>query len=42
MANRGAPPVEMRDALLASVRTFVSGATPSDDMTVLVLRDRWS
>ena len=42
MANRGAPPVEMRDALLASVRTFVSGATPSDDMTVLVLRYRWS
>ena len=39
-ANRGAPPVGMRDALLASVRTFVSGAMPSDDMTVLVLRYR--
>jgi sigma-B regulation protein RsbU (phosphoserine phosphatase) len=39
-ANRGAPPVEMRDALLASVRSFVSGAMPSDDMTVLVLRYR--
>ncbi len=41
-ANRGAPPVEMREALLASVRAFVSGATPSDDMTVLVLRYRRS
>ncbi len=39
-ANRGAPPVEMREALLASVKTFVSGAMPSDDMTVLVLRYR--
>ena len=39
-ANRGAPPVEMRKALLASVRTFVSGAMPNDDMTVLVLRYR--
>ena len=41
-ANRGASPVEMRDALLASVRSFVSGAMPSDDMTVLVLRYRRS
>jgi sigma-B regulation protein RsbU (phosphoserine phosphatase) len=41
-ANRGAPPVEMREALLASVRSFVSGAMPSDDMTVLVLRYRRS
>jgi sigma-B regulation protein RsbU (phosphoserine phosphatase) len=41
-ANRGAPPVAMREALLASVRAFVSGAMPSDDMTVLVLRYRRS
>jgi serine phosphatase RsbU (regulator of sigma subunit) len=32
----------MRGALLASVRAFVSGATPSDDMTLLVLRHRRS
>ncbi len=37
-AHRGASPVEMREAILASVKTFVSGAMPSDDMTVLVLR----
>ena len=37
-ANRGAPPAAMREALLASVRTFASGALPSDDMTVLILR----
>ena len=41
-ANRGATPAEMRGALLASVRAFVSGATPSDDMTLLVLRHRRS
>jgi phosphoserine phosphatase RsbU/P len=39
-AHRGASPVEMRDALLESVRAFVSGAMPTDDMTVLVLRYR--
>ena len=38
--NRGASPMEMRDALLVSVRAFASGATPIDDMTVLVLRYR--
>jgi sigma-B regulation protein RsbU (phosphoserine phosphatase) len=41
-ANRGASPMEVRDALLVSVRAFVSGATPSDDMTLLVLRYRRS
>ena len=40
--NRGASPMEVRDALLASVRAFVSGAQPTDDMTVLVLRHRRS
>ncbi len=40
--NRGASPMEMRDALLVSVRAFASGATPIDDMTVLVLRYRRS
>jgi serine phosphatase RsbU (regulator of sigma subunit) len=39
-AHRGAPPVEMREAIQASVKTFVAGAMPSDDMTVLVLRYR--
>jgi serine phosphatase RsbU (regulator of sigma subunit) len=34
--------MEVRDALLASVRAFVSGAQPTDDMTVLVLRHRRS
>jgi serine phosphatase RsbU (regulator of sigma subunit) len=40
VAHRGASPVDMREAILASVKTFVSGAMPSDDMTVLVLRYR--
>lgn len=39
-AHRGAFPVEMREAILASVRSFVSGAMPSDDRTMLVLRYR--
>jgi serine phosphatase RsbU (regulator of sigma subunit) len=37
-ANRGAQPAEMREALLASARTFAAGANQSDDMTVLILR----
>jgi sigma-B regulation protein RsbU (phosphoserine phosphatase) len=37
-ANRNAAPAAMREALLASVRTFASGATQSDDMTVIVVR----
>ena len=37
-ANRGASPAAMREALLASARTFAAGANQSDDMTVLILR----
>jgi sigma-B regulation protein RsbU (phosphoserine phosphatase) len=37
-ANRGAAPAAMREALLASARTFAAGATQSDDMTVLIVR----
>jgi serine phosphatase RsbU (regulator of sigma subunit) len=37
-ANRGASPAAMREALLASARTFAAGATQSDDMTVLIVR----
>jgi sigma-B regulation protein RsbU (phosphoserine phosphatase) len=37
-ANRGATPAAIRDALQVSARTFASGATQSDDMTVLVVR----
>jgi sigma-B regulation protein RsbU (phosphoserine phosphatase) len=39
-AIRGASPAAMRDGVLASVRAFASGAMPTDDMTVLVLRYR--
>jgi serine phosphatase RsbU (regulator of sigma subunit) len=37
-ANRGAAPAVMREALLASARTFAAEATQSDDMTVLIVR----
>jgi sigma-B regulation protein RsbU (phosphoserine phosphatase) len=37
-ANRGASPAEMREALLASARSFAAGAMQSDDMTVLIVR----
>ncbi|HSP92618.1 MAG TPA: SpoIIE family protein phosphatase [Vicinamibacterales bacterium] len=37
-ANRGAAPAAMREALLASARTFAAGAMQSDDMTVLIVR----
>jgi sigma-B regulation protein RsbU (phosphoserine phosphatase) len=37
-ANRGAAPAVMREALLASARTFAAGAMQSDDMTVLIVR----
>jgi sigma-B regulation protein RsbU (phosphoserine phosphatase) len=37
-ANRDASPAAMREALLASARTFAAGANQSDDMTVLILR----
>ena len=37
-ANRNAAPAAMREALLASARTFASGATQSDDMTVIIVR----
>ena len=37
-ANPGATPAVMRDALLASVRAFTTGASQCDDMTVLVVR----
>ena len=37
-ANRGASPAAMREALLASARTFAAGAMQSDDMTVLIVR----
>ena len=39
-ANRGAAPAAMREALLASARTFAAGAMQSDDMTVLIVRGR--
>jgi serine phosphatase RsbU (regulator of sigma subunit) len=38
IANRGATPASMREALLASVRTFTAGASQSDDMTLLIVR----
>jgi len=37
-ANRSASPAAMREALLASARTFAAGAMQSDDMTVLIVR----
>jgi serine phosphatase RsbU (regulator of sigma subunit) len=37
-ANRGAAPAAVREALLASARTFAAGAMQSDDMTVLIVR----
>jgi phosphoserine phosphatase RsbU/P len=37
-ANRGAAPAAMREALLASARSFAAGAVQSDDMTVLIVR----
>ena len=36
--HRGMSPALMRDALLASVRTFSAGASQGDDMTVLIVR----
>ena len=37
-ANRGRPPEELLDALLADVRRFCGRATPSDDVTMVVVR----
>lgn len=36
--NRGATPASMREALLASVRTFSAGVSQGDDMTLLIVR----
>jgi len=36
--NRGASPAALREALMASTRTFTAGASQSDDMTVLIVR----
>jgi phosphoserine phosphatase RsbU/P len=38
MANRGRPPQELLDALLADVRRFTGAATPNDDVTMVVVR----
>jgi sigma-B regulation protein RsbU (phosphoserine phosphatase) len=38
MANRRRPPQELLDALLADVRRFAGAATPSDDITMVVVR----
>jgi phosphoserine phosphatase RsbU/P len=37
-ANRGRPPRELLDALLADVRAFCGRATPHDDVTMVVVR----
>ena len=37
-ANRGRPPEELLDALLADVHRFCGCATPSDDVTMVVVR----
>jgi sigma-B regulation protein RsbU (phosphoserine phosphatase) len=37
-AQRGQPPQEVMDALLADVHTFCAGATQSDDVTVVMVR----
>jgi sigma-B regulation protein RsbU (phosphoserine phosphatase) len=37
-ANRGRPPQELLEALLADVRLFCGRATPSDDVTMVVVR----
>jgi len=37
-ANRGRPPQELLEALLADVRRFCGRATPSDDVTMVVVR----
>lgn len=39
-AHRGAAPTDMRDAIVTSVKEFVAGAPPTDDITVLVLTYR--
>jgi serine phosphatase RsbU (regulator of sigma subunit)/pSer/pThr/pTyr-binding forkhead associated (FHA) protein len=36
-ANRGRPPAELLKALLADVRRFCGGATPNDDVTMVIL-----
>ncbi|HEY5617374.1 MAG TPA: SpoIIE family protein phosphatase [Vicinamibacterales bacterium] len=36
--NRGLPPRELLDALLADVRAFCGRATPNDDVTMVVVR----
>jgi sigma-B regulation protein RsbU (phosphoserine phosphatase) len=38
MANRQRTPQELLDALLADVRKFAGGATPNDDITMVVVR----
>jgi serine phosphatase RsbU (regulator of sigma subunit) len=37
-ANRGRPPRELLDSLLADVRTFSGRATPTDDVTMVVVQ----
>ncbi len=37
-ANRGRPPEELLEALLADVHRFCGRATPSDDVTMVVVR----
>jgi sigma-B regulation protein RsbU (phosphoserine phosphatase) len=37
-ANRGGTPQQLLDGLLADVRAFCGGATPSDDVTIVVVR----
>ena len=37
-ANRGRPPQELLEALLADVRRFCGRATPNDDVTMVVVR----